>query len=120
MHNDHDEDVTIRNRLEQASQKDAMGYTKGEWELINPMNDEWIVKAHDGLIAVVSRNSLITSMTNKANAHLLAAAPRMYEALRHTVIALVNKLDDTDYLTQQEELLLIEAREALSKADGGK
>ena len=35
----HNEDMTIRNRLEQASQKDAMGYTKGEWKAENREED---------------------------------------------------------------------------------
>ncbi len=92
-------------------------YTKGEWELINPMNDEWIVKAHDGLIAVVSRNSLITSMTNKANAHLIAAAPELYRACKRVEQMLMypSALSSEAKQYETEDL-----RKALSKADGGK
>ena len=87
-------------------------FTKGEWEA-KSLFDRWHVEYDD--FATIC-DIWAVGEEAEANAHLIAAAPDMYEALEHTVIALVNRLDDMDNLTQQEELLLIEARKALARA----
>ncbi len=86
-----------------------MEHTKGEWKLKRNALGTWTIQTDLEPIGQIDRHF---------NAHLISASPDLYEALRHTVISLVNRLDDTDNLTQQEELLLIEARQAIAKAEG--
>ena len=59
-----------------------MNYTKGEWKLNNIKFGKWLVRAHDGIVAVIEPTGLIQMASCEANAHLIAAAPDLYGACR--------------------------------------
>jgi len=88
-----------------------MEYTKGEWEVTKhrPLDNLVIVIKHgehaynDDRICQVD-----VAPKAKANAHLIAAAPDMYEALR-----MLSYGSDSDI-----ELAKILGRKALAKAEG--
>ena len=84
-------------------------YTKGEW-----IADGCNVLCEDGTVAVVYDpfDSPHTTDTAKANAHLIAAAPEIYEALAN----IVQRLDKG--LALGETLEMKPARRALAKAEG--
>lgn len=89
-----------------------MNYTKGEWTARKESKyGNWIISSGDG--------SGISSVSGEANAHLISAAPDMYEALKHTEIVLYNlKVSNLGELTQQQSLLELETKKALAKAEG--
>ncbi len=99
-----------------------MNYTKGNWE---------VYKGHDGQFAdepyILSASSpadpqecnppiaRIMHIVNKtgANAHLIAAAPEMYEALK-VILALLETHEPNWYLSSHYNLMV----KSLAKAEG--
>ncbi len=54
-----------------------MNYTKGKWEIIEPTN-----KGITSRIITNQNGSVVATVNHFENAHLIASAPEMYEALR--------------------------------------
>ena len=79
-------------------------YTKGKWKVL-PEGKEWIVDEEGFSIARIIDGK--GKPFNKANAHLIAAAPDMYEALKDIYDFLKSHGYRTDIV-----------REALTEAEG--
>ena len=91
-----------------------MNYTKGEWRVKGCSVD-----GEDGYpIASTYPDTRLTSPESlrlkKANAHLIAAAPDMYEALKR----LLKMVPEDCGGCIKTETAWIEAQEALAKAEG--
>ena len=82
-----------------------MEYTKGKWKYEKSYRYHNVINESGGTIVQCG-----TLEESEANAHLIAAAPAMYEALKQ--LALVCR--DVSY-THTE---LVSARKALAQADG--
>lgn len=83
-------------------------FTKGPW--VNSPLGPWIIETKDEIeIADISASSLVNAT---ANAHLIAAAPELYEALED-VLYLFGQGDNPD---EPKEVSV--ARAALAKARG--
>ena len=89
-----------------------MEYTKGEWEAVGHcVRDEEHIE--------ICECSLYQSSPN-SNAHLIAAAPKLYEALKPLLTDFVALLKDDnlkDIYNLYENNILF-AKQALSKAEG--
>jgi len=102
-----------------------MNYTKGEWRVYTtqPEKDtplQYKIVGKDGEICHVKQFG-INSVETKANAHLIAAAPKMYEALQY-IKSLMEKCiyKDADTMDFGAGKLSIEREiaKALAKAEG--
>ncbi len=95
-----------------------MNYTKGEWKAEIGYEDSYIVcKSKEGItgIATVHKKNPMNpaSGTTEANAHLIAAAPDMYEALKGLLRDYsINPNSDIFYKA------CLKARESLAKVGG--
>lgn len=101
-----------------------MKFTKGEWK-VGSFQDEpqarsvTTVYSGDSKVAEVCKTGFQDIQERQANAHLISAAPDMYEALRHASIVLYNlKVSNLGELTQQQELLRLEIDRILNKTEG--
>ena len=95
------------------------GYTTGPWVFDGTLdrNDQPIVAAeHNVLIATICHECVKPVDELNANAHLIAAATDMYEALRE-MERTYNELNEA---TQESEAACLMARAALTKAEGNK
>lgn len=117
---------------EPKPQKDVQGYTKGDWgveeeelelNLVGrnesykhitaaPLKHEKRTHSSDVAISIAPNEN-----EQVANAHLIAAAPRMYEALKE-LIDIVEDLLDSQSPKVYDSLTLQPARIALAKAEG--
>lgn len=82
-----------------------MSYTKGPWTVVNRRQQEWDIDSGsekilgyqewEGLATVYGSddNPTMGSIVGQANAHLIAAAPDMYEALENLLAVCRYKLD---------------------------
>ena len=100
-----------------------MMHTKGPWKI--GTYDE------DGDIAIVTKKhtialldqrvfdyaSAIDDETNKANAHLISAAPDMFDALEKALNQIESDL--TDNFSVSREFVAYQIRKAMFKAKGG-
>ena len=82
-----------------------MNYTKGEWAIYPSVLD-----TKD--LVIWCEGQYIGTVRNKANAHLIAAAPLMYEELRNLLIGLDNPMRIPAFE------LVDKASLALAKAEG--
>ncbi len=88
-----------------------MEYTKGEWKASEQEQDFYgkdyyaVRSIHDGRIQRVA------DVWIEANAHLIAAAPDMYEALK----SIVKDVDETGYCRVHH---IVTGQQALAKAEG--
>ena len=91
-------------------------HTEGEWHVNRSVgtDNDWIVDEQGKAIALMYSES----GNVKANAHLITAAPELYVACQHALIALDNIEVQTGELTQQEVLLKKEIEAAIAKAEG--
>ena len=93
-----------------------MNYTKGEWQ-VHPDFFKWVMRRNEeGLfdtIAIAEGNE----ETAKANAHLIAAAPDMYEALKGLEVNY--NLDNMSIVVKQDVDCVKRVFAALAKAEGG-
>jgi hypothetical protein len=55
-------------------------WTQGPWSALHLGRNAWIIECDDGIVASVEHCS---SAVDKADAHLIAAAPDLYEALEY-------------------------------------
>jgi len=100
-----------------------MNYTKGEWKV----KDGTSIFCGDRLVAntggyTLTQHETKTLKENKANAHLIAAAPLMYEALRGIVsegTRACQNYDSNIKETYNIDLVDRLARKALALAEGG-
>lgn len=96
----------------------GMTHTAGEWRALNvdPRKldtGKIVVECISvGDVAIIPVNTGIPTADRMANAHLIAAAPELLEAL----IAMVADKDGVSNLPQGEALIL--ARAAIAKAEG--
>lgn len=95
-----------------------LNYTKGEWKVE--------VDTYDGTTNIATEYQNIAKMcyddkhTLKANAHLMASAPDLYEALSGLLkryVSLVNS-GDCGFWNPKKEAEVINSRKALTKAEG--
>ena len=93
-----------------------MNYTKGEWKLFRlSQHHHWKIKTGED-------NDFIDCGMNEANAHLIAAAPDMYEALKDLaacfrnieLVASVQNADEKAFLG----IAVNAMTKALAKAEG--
>ena len=84
-----------------------MDYTKGEWEIEK--------KEHGFLGVTTTETGICSQIATEANAHLIAAAPDMYEALRELAKAYDVELPLTDC---DHPRYWVKAIQALAKAEG--
>ncbi|KKM69331.1 hypothetical protein LCGC14_1451770 [marine sediment metagenome] len=93
-------------------------YTKGEWYVEDRHTSLVVLCIPEGKDSPIVIADLDTSdctlLEDEANAHLIAAAPKMYEALKSAI----NILRLEGY--QDDQRVLKSYIKALSKADGGK
>ncbi|KKL65174.1 hypothetical protein LCGC14_2157650 [marine sediment metagenome] len=92
-----------------------MEYTKGEWKVTTwhtqYPSKEIRIYSDDGLIATMEGK---TTLPQEANAHLIAAAPDVYEALERTLFDLKNGfLGDSPLVSDR----VGEIEKVLAKAD---
>lgn len=100
-----------------------MEYTKGEWKAEQGNNGDFRIIAGKFRPTVICHTRQDISRLNydemKANAQLIAAAPRMHKALKHAQTVLYNlKVANLGELTQQQHLLVIEVVEVLAEVEG--
>lgn len=57
-----------------------MGYTKGEWKGEKIVRD-WLIESPEGRIIATVNSLLNNEVESDANAHLITAAPDLYEKL---------------------------------------
>jgi len=88
-------------------------FTPGPWTFIPDLCNE-VVRARGCIIAEVTPQLGIS----KANAHLIAAAPEMHEALIQAKGFIENALAGGSYNTHDIQRVLSASRIALAKADG--
>ena len=89
-----------------------MNYTKGEWKKYGQHIHINTANTSDEIITVLWPEWMPESEA-RANAHLIAAAPDMYEALKAMYQSWVVRPDD-----EVNVLLYKMARKALAKAEG--
>ena len=70
-----------------------MKYTKGEWKASHPLFDKTTFITTGFLLGIMSWGTMVREGKQRANAHLIAAAPDMYEALK-AILAEYNKLTE--------------------------
>ena len=87
-----------------------LNYTKGEWAASHPLNDITTIITPEFLLAKIEWGTMVKEPQQRANAHLIAAAPELYEALR----LLAGSLE-----TKAHPVYFQMAKEALAKAEGG-
>lgn len=91
-------------------------YTKGEWRscLTDTLPDRWTIcageKGERGIAKTVLDN-LIPPQEKEANAHLIAAAPELYEALSY----IIRELDQANIIKAE---FMATPQKALAKAEG--
>ena len=88
-----------------------MEYTKREWKTVKEGNGYWKIYGENDSEVAVAYNAK-TDKVLEANAHLIAAAPDMYEALKEGLKLLDINLE---YNRGKVSELL---RQALAKAEG--
>lgn len=91
-----------------------MNYTKGEWRIHKSLPDDIIYSETDeGIVNLARiRHQEVPEQAQEANAHLIATAPDMYEALK----AIIEECPDPQ-LPYGKAVVRI-ATEALAKAEG--
>jgi len=89
-----------------------MNYTKGEWIAKRIQTSECEVWAGKLIVAICPFQTPISGDERKTNAHLIAAAPDMYEALKR----LIKMMPDCGGCIKTEAAIL-EAQEAIAKAE---
>ena len=92
-----------------------MNYTKGEWKVYH--EEELVTVDSDNEVVAVCRKKewQKSDETALANAHLIAAAPDMYETLREVKLVWAG-LDPNIRFPHLQEVI----QQALAKAEGGK
>lgn len=90
-----------------------MNYTKGEWKANKSPSGDWVIATDDELVCREARH---------INAHLISAAPDMYEALRgmevlYTEYCQLNPDPNTESWDIIQEIIRQE-RKAIAKAEG--
>ena len=98
--------------------------TKGDWKVIEGYNGiKDIVRSDSGFVA--STQFRRPKGENEANAHLIAAAPDLYEALKYFYTHFLTFIEDVkpgtwinldDYFSPQDRGKLEDVKQALSKA----
>jgi len=100
-----------------------MEYTKGKWEVGSDSWDTYIGTANRYLAKIINSGSLSKEEV-QANAHLIAACPAMYEALKIIVGEGTRCISGQPYRPVREIYNIDEvdriARQALAKAEGKK
>lgn len=81
-------------------------HTPGPWNCVDPH----VIRGPKNVVVAKTLDSKEGYEIKQANAHLIAAAPAMYEALTN----LLKMVEDGDYTTIE----LNEARAALAQAEG--
>ena len=103
-----------------------MNYTKGEWKAEQDAANSIRIFSQDSeqIASVMDYDGNDITEEMEANAHLIAAAPEMYEALEHISVILANPLTTRKEATPElraararDEAWII-SREALAKAEG--
>ncbi len=96
-------------------EKDSRGYTKGEWKAT-----DWVMIKGERFYDIETDEEVIATGVIEANAHLIAAAPDMYEALKEGIEELLTCEQEAQTEEQQSRIEstrhIIE--EALAKAEG--
>ena len=92
-----------------------MGYTKGEWTL-NKEQDFWgkdhiVIRGYES-----GRIKRIANTWDEANAHLIAASPALYEALRGILSDFVELAKEDCYELYENNIEY--AKEAIAKVRG--
>jgi hypothetical protein len=94
-----------------------MNYTKGEWKVKDDRPHFSIQVGRQNIASISSLNNMLND-EKLANAHLIAAAPEMYEALRE-LSEITHDLGLGDGTPDpQIEASNKKARQALAKAEG--
>ena len=109
----------VENRKKKLTGGKGMNYTKGEWQIKSTDFDDYVIWAEhcmpdeDIEICIIQQN---TKKMMKANAHLIAAAPEMYEALK----LLLERMEMYPDYPIGFELVKVQAEKALAKAEASK
>jgi len=93
-----------------------MNYTKGEWQ-IHPNFYKFIAVREDGLFTTIAVTEEIHGDKEmaRANAHLISAAPDMYEALRDLMFQFAVAVEQPHSVDTR---IYNQAEQALAKAEG--
>lgn len=101
----------IQNARVKLAQEENMEYSKGNWRASHPLNDKTSIITQIKVVGVIHWGASISLQEQRDNAHLIASAPDMYEALKAIQIALCGAVDcDPSYWTA--------VHRALAKAEG--
>jgi len=93
--------------VKQTREGGNMNYTKGEWITI---------KSEIGYTVVELQNkNLVCNCYNEANAHLISAAPEMYEALKDLMFQFAVAVEQPHSVDTR---IYNQAEQALAKAEG--
>lgn len=93
-------------------------FTNGPWRVDQRGHNAVEVVTEDAVIAELAPGN--GTLTNRANANLIAAAPELYKALKTAEQALDTLLKQTDLdlpVSAQASLDMAEIRDALAKAE---
>jgi len=88
-----------------------MKYTKGEWRVEVGYSSMWVMEGAEVIAEMAdSLESHGIKIDSEANAHLISAAPRMYEGIKEALNILDGKLlvvtnEDLDKLKQIKAIL---------------
>jgi hypothetical protein len=102
-------------------------HTKGPWEVKRSAHKhdgayDYAISAPDALVLAEAfgRDAVGRYPEAEANAHLIAAAPDMYEALKTFVAEYVDLVEsgDAGFWDPEKEAKVIAARSAIAKAEG--
>ena len=101
-----------------------MNYTKGKWKADNGDSELWGVFTDlddDGICYMCEPNGvLLRPGEAQANAHLIASAPAMYEALKTALVDIRGLVRKMNWDNEKEELKMATGHieKALAKAEG--
>lgn len=94
-----------------------MNYTKGDWKIHNQdfrSGDELVIHPGVGKDGIYSFYCKVGGADKVANAHLIAVAPDMYEALKAISPFIENHAKESSWAKQATQII----SQAISKAEG--
>lgn len=101
-----------------------MNYTKGEW-IVHEWGSKFQVveaqsKIKEKLGITMAGQYIIARDITKANANLIAAAPKLHRAVIHLIGIIASCSPNKNVDQESINVVIMEGNEALAKVEGGK